>query len=136
MILTHKSDAAHFSAEEIDVVTGDSGDLDTLREAGAEDAKAVLALTDDDSENAFIILAVKDLQIKARTVVAVSQSKNLKRVRRVHPDMIIAPQVLGGELLTSVLTGERIDVKGIMDRLLGKVTGTKAAPDPDQKKAE
>lgn len=134
VILAHKSDAAHFTADEIDVVTGDSGDLDTLREAGAEHAKAVLALTDDDSENAFIILAVKDLQIKAKTVVAVSQSKNLKRVRRVHPDMIIAPQVLGGELLTSVLTGERIDVRGIMDRLLGKATGTKAATDPDKEK--
>jgi len=134
VILAHKSDATHFTAEEIDVVIGDSGNLDTLREAGAEHAKSILALTDDDSENAFIILAVKDLQVKAKTVVAVSQSKNLKRVRRVHPDMIIAPQVLGGELLTSVLTGERIDVKGIMDRLLGKATDTKAAPDPDNKK--
>ncbi|MEH6637548.1 MAG: NAD-binding protein [Halioglobus sp.] len=134
VILAHKSDVTHFTSEEIDVVIGDSGNLDTLREAGAEHAKSILALTDDDSENAFIILAVKDLQVKAKTVVAVSQSKNLTRVRRVHPDMIIAPQVLGGELLTSVLTGERIDVKGIMDRLLGKAIETKAAPDPDNKK--
>jgi voltage-gated potassium channel len=133
VILAHKSDAAHFTAEEIDVVIGDSGNLDTLREAGAEHAQAILALTDDDSENAFIILAVKELQIKAKTVVAVSQSKNLKRVRRVHPDMIIAPQVLGGELLTSMLTGERIDVKGIMGRLLGQ-SATKPAPDSDKEK--
>ncbi len=130
VILAHKSDAAHFTSEEIDIVTGDGGDLNTLREAGAEQAKALLALTDDDSENAFIILAVKELQIKAKTVIAVSQSKNLKRVRRVHPDMIIAPQVLGGELLTSVLVGERIDVKGIMGRLLGQ-SATK--PDPENK---
>jgi voltage-gated potassium channel len=130
VILAHKSDAAQFTAEEIDVVTGDGGNLDTLREAGAEQAKAILALTDDDSENAFIILAVKELQIKAKTVVAVSQSKNLKRVRRVHPDMIIAPQVLGGELLTRMLTGERIDVKGIMGRLLGQ---SATSTDPEKK---
>ena len=30
------------------------------------------------------------------------------------------PQVLGGELLTSMLTGEKIDVKDIMGRLLGQ----------------
>ncbi|RLA61534.1 MAG: voltage-gated potassium channel [Gammaproteobacteria bacterium] len=120
VILTRKSDSAHFNAEDIDIVVGDGGNLDTLREAGAEQAKAIMALMDDDSENAFVILAVKELQIKAKTVVAVSQAKHLARVRRVHPDMIIAPQVLGGELLTSVLTGERIDVKGIMGRLLGQ----------------
>jgi voltage-gated potassium channel len=130
VILAHKSDAAQFTAEEIDVVTGDGGNLDTLREAGAEQAKAILALTDDDSENAFIILAVKELQIYGKTVVAVSQSKNLKRVRRVHPDMIIAPQVLGGELLTRMLTGERIDVKGIMGRLLGQ---SATSTDPEKK---
>jgi hypothetical protein len=38
--------------------------------------------------------------VKARTVVAVNEAKHLNRVRRVHPDLIIAPQVLGGELLT------------------------------------
>jgi hypothetical protein len=36
--------------------------------------------------------------------------------------MIIAPQVLGGELLTSMLTGEHIDINDIMGRLLGKIT--------------
>ena len=133
VIVAQQSDAAQFTAEDIDVVVGDGGNLDTLREAGADQAKAIMALTDDDSDNAFIILAVKELQIKAKTVVAVSQSKNLKRVRRVHPDMIIAPQVLGGELLTSVLTGERIDVKGIMGRLLGK-SGTTS--DPHSQKPE
>ncbi len=128
VIVADKSAAARFAQPNLDVMIGDGGNLDILREAGAEQAKSILALTDDDSENAFIILAVKELQIKAKTVVAVSQSKNLNRVRRVHPDMIIAPQVLGGELLTSLLTGERIDIKSIMDRLLGK-TSAKPAPD-------
>ena len=81
-------------------------------------------MLDDGSENAFVVLSAKELHVRAKTVAAVNDAKNLNWVRRVHPDLIIAPQVLGGELLTSMLTGERIDVKNIMDRLLGH-TGSK-----------
>ena len=79
----------------------------------------MLALMDDDSENAFVVLAAKELKVSAKTVAAVNDAKHLSRIRHVHPDMIIAPQVLGGELLTSMLTGERIDVANLMDRILG-----------------
>jgi voltage-gated potassium channel len=119
VIMREKSQSALFNNENIDIVIGDGSDLETLRKAGAEDAKAILALLDDDSENAFVILAAKELKVKAKTVAAVNNTQHLTRIRNVHPDMIIAPQVLGGELLTSMLTGERIDVKGIMDRILG-----------------
>jgi len=119
VILRHESDGTLFTATDLDIVIGDGSDLETLRKAGAEEAKAILALLDDDSENAFVILAVKELKVGAKTVAAVNQTKHLNRIRRVHPDMIIAPQVLGGELLTSLLTGERIDIKDIMSHLLG-----------------
>lgn len=119
VIMREKPQNALFTDEDIDIVIGDGSDLETLRKAGAEDAKAILALLDDDSENAFVILAAKELQVKAKTVAAVNNTQHLTRLRNVHPDMIIAPQVLGGELLTSMLTGERIDVEGIMGRILG-----------------
>ena len=128
VILRQESDSALFNATDIDVVIGDGRDLEALRKADAEKAKAILALLDDDSENAFVILAAKELKVTAKTVAAVNQSKHLNRIRHVHPDMIIAPQVLGGELLTSMLTGERIDIKDIMGRLLGQ-SGTKPGPD-------
>ncbi|RLA47641.1 MAG: voltage-gated potassium channel [Gammaproteobacteria bacterium] len=122
VIVKSEADGAQFADADVDIVTGDGGDLETLRKAGAEQAKGILALMNDDSENAFVILAVKELKTKARTVAAVNEAKHLNRVRRVHPDMIIAPQVLGGELLTSMLTGEHIDIKDIMGRLLGQKT--------------
>jgi voltage-gated potassium channel len=120
IILQSTADEAKFLSKDVDIVIGDGSDLETLLEAGAENAKAIMALMDDDSENAFVILAAKELKVKARTVAAVNNAKHLSRVRRVHPDMIIAPQVLGGELLTSMLLGERIDVKDIMSHLLGQ----------------
>ncbi|MEA2079539.1 MAG: NAD-binding protein [Pseudomonadota bacterium] len=119
-ILRDETDSTQFGATDIDVVIGDGSDVETLREAGAEKAKAIMALLNDDSENAFVILAAKELNAKAKTVAAVNQAKHLNRIRHGHPDIIIAPQVLGGELLTRMLTGERIDVKDIMSRLLGQ----------------
>ena len=119
VILRSEADSTLFAQADIDIVIGDGSDLETLRKAGAENAKAILALLDDDSENAFVVLAAKELKVKARTVAAVNDASHLNRVRHVHPDMIIAPQVLGGELLTSMLTGERIDIESLMGRILG-----------------
>ena len=102
---------------EADVVTGDASDVAVLRRAGAEQARAVLAMRADDSENAFIILALKEIETKAKSVAAVNDIKNYKRVQRVQPDMIVAPQILGGELLAMTLAGESISQDFVLQRL-------------------
>ena len=99
-----------------DVVVGDANSLDVLRKADADQAQAVLAMRADDSENAFIILAVKELNGKAKTVATINDSKHIERVKLVQPDMVIAPQVLGGELLAMVLSGERISGDFLLDQ--------------------
>lgn len=103
---------------DFEVVFGDPTELDTLREAGGEHARAILALSDDDSENAFVILAVRELGTDAKKVAAVSTRKNLERVRRVHPDMILAAPVFGGEVLAMALTEEKIDGDWLLTRFL------------------
>ena len=100
-----------------DLVSGDGSDLEVLKKAAAGDARAVLALADNDSENAFVVLAAKELDGKPTTVVGVSHSANLSRIRRVKPDMVISPQVLGGEILAMALRGEKIDSDLFMKRL-------------------
>jgi voltage-gated potassium channel len=100
-----------------DVVVGDATTLDVLKEAGLEEAQYLLALKDDDSENAFIILAAKELvgNSSVKTVSVVNESVHLSKIQRVHPDMIFSPQMLGSEILTRTLSGEVIDSKVIMD---------------------
>ena len=109
-----------------DVVVGDASEVEILKQAGATDAIAVLALRADDSENAFTVLAVKELGGTARTVAAVNHGKNMTRVRGVRPDMVIAPQVMGGELLAMALNGEHLDSETIMERLFKTNEATKA----------
>ncbi|MGH9327619.1 MAG: voltage-gated potassium channel protein [Terriglobia bacterium] len=101
-----------------DLLVGDCNSLETLREAGAGQAQAVLAMRTDDSDNAFIVLAVRELKSSAKTVVAINDSKHMERIRLVQPDIIIAPEVLGGELLAMVLSGEPITADFVMQRFL------------------
>ncbi len=101
-----------------DVIIGDANSLEILRRADADQAQAVLAMRADDSENAFIVLAVKELKGKAKTVAAINDSKHVERMKLVQPDIVIAPQVLGGELLAMALSGEAIDGDFVMDRFL------------------
>ncbi len=103
--------------EASDTVIGDPSRLDTLREAGADKAEAVLAMLEDDSENAFVVLAVKELGGRAQTVAAVNDAEHLDRIKLVQPDTIISPQGLGGELLAMMLAGEEISADYVMQRL-------------------
>ncbi len=115
VVICEEPDASFDDAE---VVAGDPTDLDTLRLAGAETAHAVLALSEDDAENAFVILALRELPTEARKVAAVGSRKNLERVRRVQPDMILAPNVFGGEVLAMALADEKIDGDQLLARFL------------------
>jgi voltage-gated potassium channel len=93
-----------------DIIWGDASGTETLLEAGVMDAKVVLALRDDDPDNAFIVLAVKSFAgCPAKTVAVVNASQNLEKMRRVNADMVFSPQLLGAELLSRTLLGEKFD---------------------------
>ncbi|MGP1630275.1 MAG: NAD-binding protein, partial [Giesbergeria sp.] len=96
-LLRTAPDAVDLREGEMDLVIGDPNSTEVLKESGAHRAQAVLAMMVDDSENAFVILAVKELGGKARTVVAVNDAAHLSRVKLAQPDVVISPQVLGGE---------------------------------------
>ena len=101
-------------ADEVDLVIGDPGDVDVLRQAGVDQAQAVMAMMDDDSENAFAILAARELGGGARTVAALNDGRHRNRIKLAQPDLVIAPQLLGGELLAMMLTGEEVTSDFVM----------------------
>jgi voltage-gated potassium channel len=101
-----------------DLLIGDSSDVEVLRRADGEDARAVLALSQDDSENAFVALAAKDVNAAVHTVVAVNDAHNIRRVKFVKPDAILTLPLIGGELLAMMLSGEKIDADLLIDKLL------------------
>lgn len=108
-----------------DIVTGDPGNADVLRQAGCDKAKAVLAMLADDSDNAFVVLAVREVSPTTQTVVAVNDARHLERIRLVHPGLVIAPQVLGGELAAKILCGEEVSPDFVMRSVLRQGAGSK-----------
>lgn len=101
-----------------DLVIGDGGDGDVLQSAGVAVARAVLALGENDSDNAFVALAAKEANEKVRTVLAISDAGNMRRVRHVRADAVIALPVIGGELLAMALSGEQINPDQLLEQLL------------------
>ncbi len=108
--------------KDVDVVVGDPSMTEVLREAGADRAEAVLAMMADDSENAFVVLAVKELAGSARTVAAVNDAHHLSRVKLVQPDVVIAPEVMGGELTAMLLSGEQVTPEFVMQQVFQQRT--------------
>ncbi|MGR5352693.1 voltage-gated potassium channel protein [Vibrio sp. DNB22_19_2] len=101
-----------------DIISGDSCDTSVLKSAGLENCKAILALTDTDADNAFIVLSAKDLNPNAKTVVIVNDSKNMNKIKRVQPDVLLSPQLLGSEVLARLLNGESMDNNDLISMFL------------------
>jgi voltage-gated potassium channel len=92
----------------------------------------VLAMMADDSENAFCVLAVRELASGTRTVAAVNDARHLSRVKLVQPDVVIAPQVLGGELAAMLLSGEQVTPEFVMQRVFQQAAPRGAQPPSDR----
>lgn len=104
-----------------DILWGEASSGDILIEAGVMDATFVLALREDDPDNAFIVLAVKSFpECKAKTVAVVNASQNLEKIRRVNPDWVFSPQLLGAELLARSMTGEKYDSSLVSELFFAK----------------
>ena len=101
-----------------DFIVGDGSDTETLRRIQIAEARAVLALSEDDSYNAFVVLAAKELNPGVRTVAAVGDTRNTGRVARTRPDVLLTLPQLGGELLAMALSGEEIRADALISQLL------------------
>ena len=111
-----------------DVIIGDATDLEVLKGAGAEKARGVLSLSQDDATNGFVVLGVNELDPTIPTVAALNDPKNQSRLERTQPSILLSLQVLGGQLLAMALTGERVDAN-FLDSMLEIQTVTAAKVD-------
>lgn len=113
--------ATHQYPENADIIVGDATTRTTLEEAGIVEAKFVLAIRLDDAENAFIVLAVKEInESQARTVAVVNNTENIEKVRSVKPDLVLSPQLLGAELLARALNGESMEGNVVSELFFSK----------------
>ncbi|MDX6022715.1 voltage-gated potassium channel protein [Scandinavium sp. V105_16] len=108
----------HDYPADTDLITDDPSSDKTLRDAGADKARYILVLRNDDSDNAFIVLAAKEVVGSESKILAlVNSDKNLKKIKRVQPDIVFSLQTLASEMLLRKLSGENMDTDNLMELL-------------------
>lgn len=109
--------AASLRQRGIEVLTGDPSDETPLHDAGIESARAVIAATEDDAEDAFSILTARELAPEVRIVAAATHRDNVEKLRRAGADMVVSPAVIGGRLLVRSALGSD-DIDRVADTLV------------------
>jgi voltage-gated potassium channel len=124
VVITRDPDRArHLSERGYEVVTGDPSDEDPLRRLHIERARALIAATNDDAQDAMSILTARELNPDLRIVAAATDRENARKLRRAGADGVRGPSVLGGRLLVESAIGSD-DPERIIEELLGDGLGT------------
>ncbi len=100
------TDISDLRERDIDVLAGDPADEQVLKRAGVERARAVVAATNDDGEDALAILTVTEAFPDVRVVAAATEQENEPKLRRAGADTVISPMVIGGRLLARSALGD------------------------------
>jgi voltage-gated potassium channel len=118
VVITPDSEVAtRLRARDVHVVVGDPSDEDPQEQAGVERARAVVAATNDDAQDALAILTARQFQPGVRIVAAATDRENTEKLRRAGADAVISPAVIGGHLLVESALGTG-DMEGFAERLL------------------
>ena len=109
--------AARLQQRDISVLTDDPSDEAPLKRAGISDARAVVAATNDDAQDALSILTARALNPEVNIVAAATDRENVEKLRRAGADTVISPALIGGHLLVQSALG-RQGMEHIADSLL------------------
>ncbi|MXR41595.1 potassium channel protein [Halobaculum sp. WSA2] len=103
--------------EDVRVLTADPSDEEPLERANVATARAVVAATNNDAEDALAILTARQLNPDVTIVAGATGRENVNKLKRAGADTVISPATIGGHLLvTSALGGE--DSEAVARQLL------------------
>jgi voltage-gated potassium channel len=101
------------------VLTSDPSDEETQRRARVDSARAVVAATNNDAEDALTILTARQLNPEVTIVAAATQRENVNKLKRAGADTVISPTTLGAHFLAESALGET-GVETLEQRLMGE----------------
>ena len=101
------------------VLRADPSDEEPLRRVGIDEARAVVAATNNDAEDALAVLTARQLNPDIRIVAAATDRENVDKLRRAGADSVISPATIGGHLLVRSALGSD-GMESVADRLSGE----------------
>ncbi|MBX0323787.1 NAD-binding protein [Halomicroarcula sp. F13] len=118
VVITPDSEtAARLQQRDIAVLTADPSDEEPLQRAGIDDARAAVAATNDDAQDALSILTAHSINPDLNIVAAATERENIEKLRRAGASTVISPAQIGGHLLVQSALG-REGMENIADHLL------------------
>jgi voltage-gated potassium channel len=117
VVTPDQSRAATLRDHGVDVLLGDPSDDDPLEEVSIREARAVIAATNDDAQDALSILTARELSPDARIVAAATVRENVEKLRRAGAETVLSPAVIGGRLLVRSALDDA-DVEGLAARIM------------------
>lgn len=109
--------AKQLRERDIEVVTANPSDEEPLERIGVGRARALVAATDDDAQDALAVLTARELNPALTIVAAATERENVKKLKRAGADTVISPAVIGGHLLVQSAMGSG-DMESIADRIM------------------
>jgi voltage-gated potassium channel len=117
VITRDEEKARRLRNRDIDVVVADPSDEEPLRKVGIERARALVAATDDDAQDALAILTARELNPELNIVAAATERQNEKKLKRAGADTVVSPAVIGGHLLAQSALGGGAGVENFAARV-------------------
>ncbi|WP_135853799.1 NAD-binding protein [Halorussus salinus] len=101
------------------VLKADPSDEEPLQRVAIGEARAVVAATNNDAEDALAVLTARQLNPDVRIVAAATDRENVDKLRRAGADSVISPATIGGHLLVRSALGSD-GMETVADRLSGE----------------
>jgi voltage-gated potassium channel len=105
-----------------EVLTADPTEDEPLQRAGIERARALVAATEDDAQDALSILAARELNPGLRIVASATERENIKKLKRAGANEVISPASIGGELVVKSALGQE-GMETVADRIIAASEG-------------
>jgi voltage-gated potassium channel len=80
--------------DNVNVVFGDPATEEPLLSARIDTAKTLVAIHQDDAENAFIIITAKEIRPDIFTIAMAALPENIPKLKKVGADSVVAPSVI------------------------------------------
>ena len=113
VVVTEDTDAASSLRErELNVLTADPTDAESLRDARIDAAEGVVVATADDARDVLAVLAARQENPDVRVVATATDRKHVEKLEGVGADRVISPTIIGGQLLGRSVLDEDAAVFG------------------------
>jgi voltage-gated potassium channel len=103
------------------LLIGDATNDDILKEAGVERARCVLAASDSDSGNTFIVLTAKALNPGIFVVARAAHPESRSRMHRAGADRVFSPYIIAGRQMA--ISAVQPDLVEFIDTLSAGIDG-------------